>query len=105
MYSIIFTNGNILHVKADMVEWSGANNMVRFTNDGRTAARLNADSIAGWIDADCEVEPESKIIDSNDFCKGCGYFCGSDDKRCIHGPACRRMYNYYISNGRDKNVR
>lgn len=40
-----------------------------------------------------------KLIDDSDFCKGCNYFCGSDDRRCIHGPACQRIvYDIYYQN-------
>lgn len=46
-----------------------------------------------------ESKSETETIDDSDFCKGCDYFCGSDDRRCIHGPACQRIvYDIYYQN-------
>lgn len=58
MYSIILTNGKITHIKADLVEWNATDRTIKLINDRRTVARINMDSVVGWIDTDYEVEIE-----------------------------------------------
>ena len=52
MYSIVLTDGKIINIKADEVEWFEKDRMIRLFNDGRIVARINMDNVVGWIDAD-----------------------------------------------------
>ena len=59
MYSIVLTDGKIINIKADEVEWFEKDRMIRLFNDGRIVARINMDNVVGWVDFDCEGEGES----------------------------------------------
>lgn len=49
MYSIVLTNGKIINIKADDVEWHEKSRMIRLFSDGRIVARINMDNVVGWI--------------------------------------------------------
>lgn len=58
MYSVVLTNGKIININADDVAWLDKTRMFWFTNGGRVVAKINADNVVGWINADYKVESE-----------------------------------------------
>jgi len=60
MYSIVLTDGKIINVNATEVEWCEKSRMIKLFNDRRIVARINMDSVVGWIDADYRVEPQER---------------------------------------------
>ena len=58
MYSIVLTNGKIINVNATEVEWLEKSRMIKLINNRQVVARINMDSIVGWIDADYKAESE-----------------------------------------------
>ena len=56
MYNIVLTNGKIISIKADEVEWCEKARMIKLYNDRRIVARINMDNVVGWIDADYKAE-------------------------------------------------
>ena len=56
MYSIILTDGKIINIKANEVEWYEKSQMIRFNYEGRVVARINMNNVVGWIDTDNKVE-------------------------------------------------
>ena len=57
MYSIVLTDGKIIHIKADMVEYE-KDRIIKFIYDRRTVARINMDNVVGYIGTKYEVESE-----------------------------------------------
>ena len=60
MYSIVLTDGKIINIKADEVEWCEKSRTIKLTNRGHVVARINMDNVVGWIDADYKAESEEK---------------------------------------------
>lgn len=59
MYTIVLTNGKIINIKADEVEWCGdKERMAKFINNRCIVARINMENVVGWIAADYKVENE-----------------------------------------------
>ena len=58
MYSIVLTDGKIINIKADEVEWCREDRMIKLHNDRRIVARINMDNVVGWIEADYKAESE-----------------------------------------------
>lgn len=58
MYSIVLTDGKIINIKADEVEWYEKTRMIKLINNKRIVARINMDNVVGWIDTDYKVESE-----------------------------------------------
>lgn len=58
MYSIVLTDGKIINIKADEIQWGEKSQMVKFYNDRKLAARINMDNVVGWIDTDYKAESE-----------------------------------------------
>ena len=58
MYNIVLTDGKIISIKADEVEWCEEARMIKLFNSRRTVARINMDNVVGWIDADYKGESE-----------------------------------------------
>lgn len=58
MYSIVLTDGKIINIKADEMEWNDKSRMVRLFNERHLVARINMDNVVGWIDADYKAESE-----------------------------------------------
>lgn len=58
MYSIVLTDGKIINIKADEVEWCEKARMIRLFNKRHIVARINMDNVVGWIDADYKAESE-----------------------------------------------
>lgn len=58
MYSIALTDGEIINIKADEVEWCENTRMIKLYKGRRIVARINMDNVVGWIDADYKVETE-----------------------------------------------
>lgn len=58
MYSIVLTDGKIINIKADEVEWCEKTRMIKLYNDRRIVARINMDNVVGWIDAEYKAESE-----------------------------------------------
>jgi hypothetical protein len=52
MYSIVLTDGKIININADVVEWYEKNRMTKFIANGRVVARINMDNVVGWIGAE-----------------------------------------------------
>jgi len=60
MYSIVLTDGKIINIKADQVEWGERSQMARFLNNGKVVARISMNTVVGWIDADYKAESEDE---------------------------------------------
>lgn len=60
MYSIVLTDGKIINIKADEVEWNDKSRMATFFNERHMVARINMDNVVGWIDADYKTERSDK---------------------------------------------
>jgi len=58
MYSIVLTDGKIINIKADEVEWCEKARMIKLINNKRIVARINMENVVGWIDADHKAESE-----------------------------------------------
>lgn len=58
MYSIVLTDGKIINIKADEVEWCEKARMIKLYNDRRIVARINMDNVVGWINAEYKGESE-----------------------------------------------
>ena len=58
MYNIVLTDGKIINIKADEVEWYEKSRTIKLINGGQVAARINMDNVVGWIDADYKAESE-----------------------------------------------
>jgi len=65
MYSIVLTDGKIINIKADEVEWCEKARMIKLINGRRIVARINMDNVVGWIDADYKAESEESDADSD----------------------------------------
>ena len=51
-YVVVLTNGKIIYLNADEVEWNEKSRTVKFVHKKRVVARINMDNIVGWIDMD-----------------------------------------------------
>lgn len=60
MYSIALTNGKVINIKGDSVDWSEKTHTVRIFSSRNTVARINMDNVIGWIDADYMTKSEDK---------------------------------------------
>ena len=60
MYSIVLTNGKIIDIKADEVEWYEKVRMIRLLKNKQVVARINMDNVVGWIDAKYKAESEEQ---------------------------------------------
>ncbi len=60
MYSIVLTDGKIINIKADEIEWCEKTRMIKLINNEMIVARINMDNVVGWIDADYKAESEDK---------------------------------------------
>ena len=60
MYSIVFTNGKVINIKGDHVEWQEKTRTTRIINDRNTVARINMDNVIGWIDNRYLIESEEE---------------------------------------------
>ena len=60
MISIVLTDGKIINIKADEVEWCEKFRMIKLKNDRKVVARINMDNVVGWIDAKYKAESEDK---------------------------------------------
>lgn len=58
MYSIMLTDGKIVNIIADVVEWVKGDRMTKFYNDGKLVARINMDNVVGWIETDYKEKSE-----------------------------------------------
>ena len=58
MYNIVLTDGKIISIKANEVEWCREDRMIKLYNGRRIVARINMDNLVGWIDADYKAETE-----------------------------------------------
>lgn len=58
MYNIVLTDGKIISIKADEVEWYEKARMIKLYNGELTVARINMDNVVGWINADYKAESE-----------------------------------------------
>lgn len=58
MYSIVLTDGKIINIKADEVEWNDKSRMATLFNERHLVARINMDNVVGWIDAKYKAESE-----------------------------------------------
>ena len=58
MYNIVLTDGKIISVNADEVEWCEKARMIKLYNDRHVVARINMDNVVGWINADYKAETE-----------------------------------------------
>lgn len=60
MYSIVLTDGKIINIKADEVEWNEKTRMIKLINSRQIVARINMDNVVGWIDTDyfIAIEPQ-----------------------------------------------
>ena len=58
MYSIVLTNGKIINIKADEVEWCEKARMIKLINKRQIVARINMNNVVGWVDADYRSESE-----------------------------------------------
>ena len=58
MYSIVLTDGKILNINADEVEWCEKARMIKLINRRQIVARINMDNVVGWIYADYKAERE-----------------------------------------------
>ena len=56
MYSIVLTDGKIININADKVEWYKSDRMIRLFNNGQVVARINMGNVVGWIDTDYKTE-------------------------------------------------
>lgn len=56
MFSIVLTDGKIINIKADEVEWSQTTRTIGLIYDRQSVARINMDNVVGWIYADYKVE-------------------------------------------------
>lgn len=66
MYSIVLTDGKIINIKADEVEWCENPRMIKLINNRRIVARINMDNVVGWIDADYKVDIKSQESEVQD---------------------------------------
>ena len=73
MYSIVLTDGKIINIKADEVEWCEKDRMIKLISNRRIVARINMDNVAGWIDTDYKAESDCR--DCKEY-KDCP--CGKD---------------------------
>lgn len=60
MYSIVLTDGKIINIKADEVEWCEKARMIKLINGKQIVARINMDNVVGWIDVDYNADKENK---------------------------------------------
>lgn len=60
MYNIVLTDGKIISIKANEVEWCEKSRMIKLINGRRIVARINMDNVVGWIDADYKAKSEGK---------------------------------------------
>ncbi len=60
MYSIVLTDGKIINIKADGVEWLEKSRMIKLIKDRQVVARINMNNVVGWIDANYKAESEDK---------------------------------------------
>lgn len=60
MYNIVLTDGKIISVNADEVEWCEKARMIKLYNDRHVVARINMDNVVGWINADYKGESENE---------------------------------------------
>jgi len=58
MYSIVLTDGKIVNIIADVVEWGERTKTVRFLKGKRLVARINMDNVVGWIETNFMVKSE-----------------------------------------------
>lgn len=60
MYSIVLTDGKIINIIADEVEWCEKARMIKLINSRRIVARINMDNVVGWIDFDylAKIQPQ-----------------------------------------------
>lgn len=56
MYSLVLTNGNIINIVADVVQFDKIQGTIGFYNDLKLVARVNLDNIVGWINTRYKVE-------------------------------------------------
>lgn len=50
MYNIVLTDGKIIKIKANEVEWNEKSRTIRLVDDKEVIARINMDNVVGWID-------------------------------------------------------
>ena len=60
MYSIVLTDGKIVNINATEVEWCEKSRMAILYYYGITVARINMNSVVGWINTDYKVESEEQ---------------------------------------------
>lgn len=60
MYNIILTNGKIININANKVEWCEESRTIRLINGIFVVARINMDNIVGWMNADYNAKRGSK---------------------------------------------
>lgn len=58
MYSIVLTDGKIVNIIADVVEWGERTKTVRFLKGKRLVARINMDNVVGWIETNYKEKRE-----------------------------------------------
>lgn len=58
MYDIVLTDGKIVTIHADEVEWCERSRMIKFIYEKRVVARINMDNVVGWIYANYKVANE-----------------------------------------------
>lgn len=60
MISIILTNGKVINIKGDHVDWQEKSRTTRIISDRITVARINMDNVIGWIDNRYLIESEEE---------------------------------------------
>jgi hypothetical protein len=57
----VLTNGKIINIKAEEVEWHESVRMIKLINKRHIVARINMDNVVGWIETDyCKAESEEE---------------------------------------------
>jgi hypothetical protein len=58
MFNIVLTNGKVINIKGDHVEWQEKSRTTRIINDRITVAQINMDNVIGWINNRYLIESE-----------------------------------------------
>lgn len=58
MYSIVLTDGKIININADEVEWCEKPRMIKLIKKRYLVARINMDNVVGWIKTEYNEENE-----------------------------------------------
>ena len=85
MYSIVLTDGKVININAESVEWCEKSRTIRLFNERHVVARINMDNVVGWIEEDYlewflknNCEPQESKDQNNDLCE----LCLRDPSKC-----------------------